>query len=79
MVGTFTVDNITNNRTFQCDYGIHSIELRSKGDTSSVRNAVDTSDGTFLSFVLTNQTTNSTNINNGSNEDYTTTETDDNQ
>ncbi|MCI6929728.1 MAG: glycosyltransferase [Methanobrevibacter boviskoreani] len=79
LVGTFTVDNITNNRTFQCDYGIHSIELRSKGDTSSVRNAVDTSDGTFLSFVLTNQTTNSTNINNGSNEDYTTTETDDNQ
>jgi glycosyltransferase involved in cell wall biosynthesis len=77
-VDSFSIDNITNNRTFSCTYGDHLIELRSKGDTSSVRNAVDAEEGTFLSFLLTNQTTNNASVN-YTTEDYTTTVTDDNQ
>lgn len=56
-LGTFTLDNLSNNKSVEWNYDSYNIKLVSKDDTASVRNAYTVEDGRFLNINLFNNDT----------------------
>ncbi len=52
-IGEFESEDISGNNSINFTYGDHKIELIGKSDTLSVRNAIDSDEGIFLNFILT--------------------------